>query len=64
MRYYLEYIFVPDSVFECEWATNLLSGKLVDRWVGPDGFPRLDELKEGKFFNSGGNWLDERVERT
>ena len=42
----LEYIFISDSVFECEWATNLFRWKLVDRWIRRGGLLRLDKLRE------------------
>ena len=62
MRCCLEYIFISNHVFVCEWSTTLSWYKLVDRWIRRDSFPRLDEWREGKCFNSGRNWLDERLE--
>ena len=58
----LEYIDTYDSAFECEWATNLLEWRFVDRWIRRGRFLRLDEWREGKCFSSGGNWLDEGLE--
>ena len=55
-------IVIPDPVFECKRATNLFQWKLVDRWIRWGSFLRLDELREGKCFHSGRNWLDERLE--
>ena len=46
MRHCLEYIFISDPVFECEWATNLLRCKWVDQWIRRGSFLRLDELRE------------------
>ena len=53
---------ISDPMFECEWATNLFRCKLIDWWIRRGNFLRLGELRERKCFNSGRNWLDERLE--
>ena len=54
--------FLSDPVFECEWATNVFRWELVDRWIRYGSFSHLNELREGKHFDSGRNGLDERLE--
>ena len=62
IRCCLEYICISDPMFECEWARNLFRWKLVDWWVRRGCFPCFNELRGRKCFDSGCNWLDERLE--